>query len=96
MTIEGKLEATATSYVPTTAYVFIHIIQVSIDENIAFIAIDDHPKGKAADEKGSSRNVTGSENLHVISKAQPKGETNMLCIKPRSAKLEVVPNYEKK
>ena len=108
VTIKGDIEATGTSYVPTKAYMFIHVTQVSFNENLSFTAVANQPEAKAADENGSSRDVSGLGNLNVISspsKALPKadavsklavmGETNVVHVETHSAKLEVVPAYEK-
>ena len=104
VTISGDIEAVGMSYVPTKAYMFIHIIQVSFNESLSFNAVANQPEAKAADESGSSRDVSGSGKLNVI-KASPKaltkaeqivmGETNVLHVETHSAKFEVVPAYEK-
>lgn len=91
VTIEGEIETTGQSYVPVKAYMFIHVTQVSFNGKTSFNAVANHPEGKAADENGSSKEVSGSGQLNVVSKP----ETNVLQVETRSAKLEVVPVYKK-
>ena len=103
MTIEGEIQATGVSYVPVIAYIFIHITQVSFNGKLSFNAVANHPEAKAADENGDSRDVSGSGQLNVVPSTPkadaPKqamtGETNVLHVETHSAKLEVVPAYEK-
>ena len=66
MTITGKITAVGLSYVPVTAYVFVHLSQVSLDEKESFNATANQPVGKAAAENGSQANVTGGGDLHII------------------------------
>ena len=79
---------------------------MSFNDEVSFTAVANHPEAKAADENGSSRDVSGLGELNVIEpKAPPKagvvsklavtGETNVLHVETHSAKLEVVPAYEK-
>ena len=103
MTIKGEIEAIGQSYVPVKAYMFIHLTQVSFNGNMSFNAVANQPEAKAADEDGNSRDVSGSGKLNLISSTPkadvPKqammGETNVLHVETHSAKLEVVPAYEK-
>ena len=66
MTITGEIKAVGMSYVPVTAYVFVHLSQVSVNGAESFNAVANQPLGKAATENGSQANVTGGGDLHII------------------------------
>jgi hypothetical protein len=68
--IKGTIEAEGVSYVPTVAYVWIHLDQVSLNGKEAFTAVASEPDGKAADTDGSQKNVTGNGQLNVITPKQ--------------------------
>ena len=72
--MEGTLDATGKSYVPTKAYVFIHLTQVQLNEKESFTAIANNPVGKAADDNGSQDNVIGSGSLNVLPTTMQLGE----------------------
>ena len=66
MTITGEITAVGQSYVPVQAFVFIHLIQVTIDGRESFNAVAEQPEGKVATEDGSQAAVTGAGKLHLI------------------------------
>ena len=66
MHITGTIKAKGLSYVPVTAYLWIHLTQVSINDEESFTAIANQPEAKAADKDGSQSGVTGSGQLNVI------------------------------
>ena len=70
MEIKGTIEAEGLSYVPTEAYLWVHLTQVSLNGKENFTAIASKPDGKAADKDGSQKNVTGSGSLNVITPNQ--------------------------
>lgn len=64
--MEGTIDATGMSYIPTVAYVFVHLIQVQVHGDESFTAVANNPEGKAADADGSQKDVSGSGRLHVL------------------------------
>ena len=64
--MEGSIEATGRSYIPTQAYVWINLTQVQMDEKTKFTAVANNPDAKAADDSGSEKNVDGSGSLHTL------------------------------
>ena len=69
MTISGEIHATGQSYVPTTAYIFIHLTQVTLDGKQSFNAIANQPEAKAAAEDGSQSGIKGEGKLNLIERA---------------------------
>ena len=66
MVVEGTLEATGKSYIPTVAYVWVNLTQVQMNDKEVTTAVSNNPSAKAADADGSDANVQGNGSLHVL------------------------------
>ena len=64
--ITGTIQATGLSYVPTTAYLWVHFTQVSYNKGKEFTAIANNPTGKAADASGSQAHCSGDGKLNAV------------------------------
>lgn len=62
----GELTAIGQSYIPTVAYAWINLTQVTMNESEETTAVADNPTAKAADENGSNKNVAGDDKMHLL------------------------------
>lgn len=80
--MEGTIDVTGKSYVPTVAYIFVHLIQVQVHSDETFTAIANNPEAKAADANGSQQNVSGNGDLHIIPETKEISTDCALCYIP--------------
>ena len=66
--MKGPIEATGESYIPTEAYIWVNVTKIKFDQHQETTAIANSPSGKVADSSGSTKNVSGSGELHTLSK----------------------------
>ena len=78
MVIEGTIQATGKSYVPTEAYVFVNLTQVQLNEKQVNTAVANTPAAKATDVNGSDANVKGEGSMNIIPETMNIGRTYQL------------------
>ena len=66
MVVEGSIEVTGKSYVPTEACVWVNLTQVQLNGREITTVISNNPAVKAVDVNGSDGNVKGEGSLNVL------------------------------
>lgn len=66
--MEGHIQATGVSYVPTQAYVWVNLTKIKLDDTAETSAVSNDPVGRVADSSGNDSNVSGGGNLHIMPK----------------------------
>ena len=78
MVIEGTIQATGKSYVPTEAYVWVNLTQVQMNGKEVTTAVANNPAAKAADVNGSDANVKGEGSMNILPETVNIGRTYQL------------------
>ena len=77
--IEGTIQATGKSYVPTKAYFWVNLTQVQMNGKEVTTAVANNPAAKAADVNSSDANVKGEGSMDILPETMNIGRTYQLC-----------------